>query len=299
MKAVLLAALLAVLPASRAAADPGPKRIALVVDSADPAERRLFETLAEAYRKRAALSRYELDDASVSNPIAKGKLLAALEDNDLVVAVGDGATEFAAREIDDVPVYFVDATVVDGRLLLSPTVSGLFSYSVDGLLDALKGLRLDVVGVAYTPGYETVADWIRSGATERGLEVVAKRIAAARELVPAVGSLLDKSRAIWILGDPLLARGAGFEFLQERALSLEMPLVGNGRWAVEQGALLGYESDPAAQAAAAERSIDLILGRKVPERLLPASRGTILYNAALAGKWRLSPPAGARWRAGR
>src|SRR5437763_159078 len=125
--AVLASALLACLPASRAAAQP-PRRIAFVIDVDESSERALFERLAKNYGGRASVSVYELDRADMANPIAKGKLLAELEARDLVVAVGDGATEFTARELEDVPVYFVDATEVDGRRLQSPSVSGLFSY---------------------------------------------------------------------------------------------------------------------------------------------------------------------------
>ena len=296
MKPVFLAALLAFLPVLRAAAEPPGRRIALVIHADDPRERGLYDKLAQAYRGRASVSLYELDAALVSNPIAKGKLVAQLVTSDLVVAVGDGATEFATRELEDVPVYFADATVVAGRALASPSVSGLFSYSVDGLLDAVKALRLGIVGVVFTPGYEPVAEWIRAGAAARGLEVVEKKVSASKDLSPVLRGLLERSRAIWVVGDPLLVRGAGFEFIEERTLSLGVPVVGPGEWDVAHGALLGYRADPGEQTAAAERSIDLLLGRRAAPRLAPAPRGgTILLNATLAGKWRFAPTRGLRW----
>ena len=298
MKSALLTALLVCLPALRGAAEPPQRRIALVIDAADPAERGLFDKLAAVYRGRASVSLYELDDAHISDPIKKGRVLSALETSDLIVAVGDGATEFAAREVEDVPVYFVDATVVAGRRLASPSVTGLFSYSVESLLDAIKALHLGAVGVAFTPGYEPVADWIRTGAAARGLDIVVKRVATPKDLAPAVRGLLERTHSIWVVGDPLLVRGAGFEFIRERTLSLNVPVVGPGEWDVERGALLGYQANPADQAAAAERSIDQLLrhGEAGP-RLSPAPRGgDLLLNATLAEKWDLAPTRGLRWR---
>lgn len=268
-----------------------------MLDAADPGERGLFERLARNYASRASVSMYELDASRMTDPIAKGKVLAELEARDLVVAVGDGATEFTARELEDVPVYFVDATMVDGRRLQSASVTGLFSYSVDALLDAAKALRLSNIGLVFTPGYEPVASWIRGGAVLRGMNVVEKRIDAPRELPPAVRGLLDKARAVWVVGDPLLARGAGYDLIREQTLSAGVPMIMNGEWGVRRGALLGHRSDPDDQAAAAGHRIDEALrGAEPPQRLHPAPRGgETLYNSVLFRKWRLEPPAGARW----
>ncbi|HEX4046198.1 MAG TPA: hypothetical protein VH309_00095, partial [Elusimicrobiota bacterium] len=93
--------------------------------------------------------------------------------------------------------------------------------------------------------------------------------------------------------------GAGFEFIRERSLSLSLPIAAPGPWGVEHGALLGFRSDPAGQAAAAERSINRLLGRgEEGPRLSDAPRGEILFNATLARKWKLSPPRDdPRWKA--
>ena len=294
-QSVVLAALCA---ASASAKEPA-SRVALVIDKADSAERGLFETLAKAYRGRAKLSLYEFDDVLIADPIAKGRLLADLETRDLVVAVGDGATELAAGELESVPVYFVDAAIVKGRRLASPSVSGVFSYNVEDLLDALKALRLDVVGLVFTPGYEPVAELIRGGAASRGFEVFERRISSPKEVAPTIRSLLDRARAIWLVGDPLLMSGAGFEFIQERSLSLHVPLVVPGKRGVERGALLGYQSDLEGEAIAAERAIDLLLRRRRGEtaRLSQApGGGLVLLNETLARKWGFGPAGRLRWR---
>ncbi|HEX4048380.1 MAG TPA: hypothetical protein VH309_11125, partial [Elusimicrobiota bacterium] len=186
---IALFALLALLSAPRVSAEPPRRRLALVIDESDVAERALFDRLFAAYRARDSVLRFELARDRIENPITKGKLLSDMETCDLVVAVGDGATDFAAAELEDVPVYFVDATVVKGRLLLSPSVAGLFSYSVEDELDAIRALRLGPVGVAFTPGYEPVAEWVRRDAAARGLAVRERMIARKKDLGPAVRAL--------------------------------------------------------------------------------------------------------------
>jgi len=298
MKSRLLAALLLCLPSALAAEAPA-RKIAVVVDGEDRGERDLYLGLVQVYKPRGRLLAYELEDAQRNDPIAKGRLLSTLETCDLVVAVGNGATDFAVSELEDVPVYFVDATVVPGRSLESASVSGLFGYSVDDLLDAVKALRLGVVGLAYTPGYEPLAGLVREGAAARGLSVVARRIGSAKELAPAVRSLLDRARVLWLVGDPLLVRGAGFEFIQENTLSEAIPLVGPGQWDVSHGALLGSDPAPAQQEADAVRTIDSLLEHRsgAGPRVRPAARGgVILLNAALAARWKLRTPEGPRWR---
>lgn len=297
MRSSVLAALLVCLPAIQAAKEPA-RRVALLIDATDRAERDLFLGLLHVYRDRARVLSYELDDIQRSDPIAKGRLLSALQTCDLVVAVGNGATDFAVTELEDVPVYFVDATVVPGRRLEDASVSGLFGYSVEDMLDAVKLLRLGQVGLAYTRGYEPMAELVRRGASARGLTVVARRIGSPKELPPAVRFLLERSRVIWLVGDPLLVRGAGFEFIRDNTLVAEVPVVAGGAWSVANGALLGSSPNPAEQEAEAVRTIDSILQhRALASRLEPAARGgVILLNAALAAKWKVRAPAGPRWR---
>jgi ABC-type uncharacterized transport system substrate-binding protein len=112
-----------------------------------------------------------------------------------------------------------------------------------------------------------------------------------------VRALLQRTRAIWVVGDPLLVRGAGFEFIRERTLSMNVPVIGAGEWDVKHGALLGYRAAAAEQAAAAERSIDRLLRRGLEEpRLNPApAGGVVLLNAALAERWKIEATGDLHW----
>jgi len=135
---------LCLLAAGASAAEPGPRKVTVVVERRDAA---MLDKLAAAAQGRAVLSVHELAPSAL-DPIEKGKLVALLQSRDLIVAVGDGATEFVMRELEDTPVYFVGAGLVRGEDLSSPQVSGLFSYSVESLLDAVQAMLPGTLGLA-------------------------------------------------------------------------------------------------------------------------------------------------------
>lgn len=299
MKQAILAGLLAALAAATSLAAPRARGVAVVMDSAEAAARPEMETITRTLRSRPDASYYELAPGVRADPIGRGRLLAELEARELVVAVGDDAAEFATRELTDVPVHFVDVRLIRGERLEASSVSGCFAYNVESLLDAVSRLRLGRVGLAYTPGYEPVAGWIREGAAARGLAYSESVIGSPPELAPAVRALLESSRAIWVIGDPLLARGAGFEFLRERALSRRVAIITPEPWDVSRGALLAFtgDADPIARQAAA--SVDAALRGRIDarDRLQPApARGSLLINGTLADKWGYELPRGRPWR---
>lgn len=298
MRSARLALLCAFLAPAAARAE-APDRVAFVVADSERAGRAIFEKVSRALGPEAEVSRYRLHEDQLSDPIKKGRLLAELANRDLVVAVGDEATDFAARELaEDVPLYFVGAAVVEGRRLQSRAVTGVLSYNVDVLLDAVKSLGLGPVGLAYTPGYEPVVEWIRRGAAERRILLTEKRVDGLKDLAPAIRGLASRSRALWVLGDPMLVRGAGFEFVAERALSTDEAIIGVDEWGVRRGVFLAYEPSTDALSAAARAGIARALkGGAAALRLEQApAGGTVLLNGPLAQKWKLGAGEGGRWR---
>jgi hypothetical protein len=291
-----LSLLFAVLP-SAAAARATRRSVAVVVAGGEAAPRPLFDRVARGLGSRDAVSRFVLSPDEDADPIAKGRLLADLAERDLVVPVGDRATAFVTGELEGSSACFVGAGAVDGAALSGGAVGGVFSYSVSDLLDAVRDLGVPALGVVYTPGYEPVAGWIRTGAAARGLRVAERRVAAPRDLPAAARAVIGPGQAVWIVGDPLLIRGAGFEYLRERALSLRVPLIASDPWAVRHGALLAYEASPRSEA---ERAVavaaSMLSGPAAPAPLRPAPRGgVVLVNAVLARKWGLAA-AGHGWR---
>lgn len=283
--------------AALAAAAPAPRRVAVVLDSSDADQRAVYERLARDLASEAEVARYELGESDYSDPIAKGRVLADLQSRDLVVPVGDEAARFVTGELEDARVYFVGVRQLPGEALRSPEVRGMFSYNADALLDAAKALRFSRLGLAYTPGYGPVADWFRRGAAERGLALVERRVDGPRGVASAARELLARSRAIVVAGDPLLVRGAGFEYLREGALARAVPLILQGPWGVRHGGLLVYEPPVNGLADEAAAAVGDVLAGRDGARFRPAPPGgTIVMNGALAGRWGLSPPPGERWK---
>jgi len=131
------------------------------------------------------------------------------------------------------------------------------------------------------------------------MPLIERRIGSLKELAPAVRGLLESSRSIWVVGDPALIRGAGFEFIRERTLSRGVPIVANGAWEVRQGAMLAFEPEASGLGTRAAEMLAALLDGKLgkADRLQPAPReGALLLNGALADKWKLAPPAGRPWR---
>lgn len=276
------------------------RRIMVVVEAQDGMKEAVLARLRESFQASPLFAVREFTISEMSDPIRKGRLLAALQNNDLLVAVGDPATELVLGELEDVPVYFVGGSLVEGDKLASSMVAGMLSYNVDGLLDAARSLWSGKLGLAYTPGYGTIAASIRSGAKTRGFSVVEKKISARQEIPPAMRELMDQAQVVWIVGDPLLARGAGFQFLAERSLSRQMPIVASGAWEVRRGAFLSMEPPLDAMASEAVEAIrSFSEGRNQSEaariRMAPAG-GKILYNGPLAEKWKIRLPAATQWR---
>lgn len=286
----VLALALAAAPARAAAA----RRVAVVSQADEPLRAAVERRLSAG----AGVTLLSFARADLSDPIKRGELLARLAAADLVVPVGDAATSLVLEEVEDTPVYFVGAAVVPGRRLGERGVSGMLAYDPGRLLDAAAALWRGKLGLAYTPGYESLAGAIGEAARSRGLEVEQKRIDSAKGIPAALGGLLSRCKAVWLLGDPLLARGAGFAYASERSLSLKIPLISVDGWQVRRGAFLGSEpaGEPLAAAAAGELAALEAGGHGAGARVKPGPGAAVLVNGALSRGWGVKVPSEAGWR---
>ncbi len=278
----------------------GEPRVAVIVEAGSLPD----EELARALLKRLhgvsspRSLRIGLEDAS--DPILKGKLLASAQASDLTVLVGDGPVEVLAREMENLAAYFIGVSAARGKLLSQSRTFWLMSYSEEDALDAAGGRLRKGLGLLYTGGYEPAAALIGEAARKRSIPVSGRKIESREEIVPAVRSLLRDSAALWVLGDPLLARGAGFEYAVERSLSQGVPLIGAGAWEVSRGALLCSRADPERLAEKAFQSILKLLASgdsaPLPRFETAPPGGTILYHRALSRRFGVDVHR-PRWRA--
>ncbi len=274
-----------------------PPPVVLLTEGGDPAS----EALAVAVQKRLAPShavrRVGFARAQLDDPIEKGRLVASLTEAGVVVAVGDAAVELASRELEDVPVYFVGAAIVRGKDLASSALSGTLAYSPEDVLDAVPERWRRGIGLLYTPGYEGVVARIRSAAQARGGRLIERKIPSLKELPATAEGLLGSAPAVWVLGDPILARGAGLQYLVEASLSRGVALIGSEPSEVAAGAALCSVADREALAAQASGDIERMstsTAREIGAREAP-SGGAIVYQPSLAERFGL-PVKTPRWR---
>lgn len=247
---------------------------------------------------RVAVTAFERRD--LFDPIRRGELLARLSRSDLVVTVGDSATQLVLGELENVPTFFVGASVISGERLAEAGTGGVLAYGLDGLVDAAAALWPRRLGVVFTPGYRALAEQIRLKARGRGLGVETRRISASREIPEALNSLMDAAQAVWLLGDPLLCSGAGFEHAVEQSLARRVPLIAPSPRHVQDGAFLSIEPPVAELLATAAAAIERLAAGPtlaLVDQVSPApAGGRIVVNDALSARWGMRPPADSRWR---
>lgn len=266
----------------------------LVIEQQDARARKLAALIAQRLEGQVSLRQVEYSEPEMGDPIYKGRLVARLESAAIVIGVGDDASRFVTREVENGRLYFVSA-LARGTALSEPRVSGVFTYSIDDLLGALPSGWKSDLGLLYTPGYEPIVAQIRARSRQLGARLQERRVSRAGEIPQAARALMASSRAVWVLGDPVLSRGAGFEYLVEQSLAQAVPLIGAGEAQVAQGAALCSRASDAALAAKASRGIAALLSGQSRQRFDDSDAGgAIVYNRSLSARFKLSPR-GAAW----
>lgn len=284
-------------------ADPktlGPAKVVVVADAGFDSTR-VVSAIREASGSRSDVNVLVLPDEDPINPIAKGRLLAGLQRADLVVPIADRATAFVLKERESVPVYFVGAaSLVNGSAVTAPEVSGILSYNIGESLTTIRSMGWSPLGIAATPGFAAIADAIEQQAGLKGIATIRRTIEDRSAVGPTVRTLIKSARVVWIVGDPLLTRGAGFEFLIEQSLAAKVPVVAPARWEATRGALIGTEPSWEAIATVAGAGVRAFLTsgpRADGEKLASAPPGgTFFFNRTLAEKWNLAVPSGSTWK---
>lgn len=289
-----------VVAAAAGAADSPPVTIVVLADSGGVDPGPMVEGLRSAAGEGARVTLYRLPRGGTISPIDRGRLLARVQSADLIVTIADRATEFILAERERIPVFFVGAaSLVRGQALGSPDVAGILPYNVGHSLDVVKGLGLSPLGLAYTPGFAPVARQIEAEAEARGVPVIRKPVSVRREVGPALRELTRAARVVWVLGDPLLTRGAGYDLLVEEALAADVAVLAPHRQEVEQGALLAFEPEWTSLAGSAVEGVRRRLAGDStddPRVISAPATGTFVINRVLGARWKSALPAGVKWR---
>lgn len=294
VRAFLISALAAVLGAGPA----GGARVEIVADAASAESVAAAILLQESLRPGEDSAVLEIGSDALSDPIAKGRLLARLSRADLLVPIGDSAAYFVSEELQNAPAYFIGAAVLDGSYLAGPGATGILALDPASIYRAASGLGLKKIGLLYTDGYHPVAARIAASAPA-GVAMLPIRVVSRDQIVPSLNRLFGRVNAVWVLGDPLFTRGAGFQFLVEQTLARRVPVIAASPWEVRRGALLCSHVDAKTLIPAATAALKSALRQELkfpPPRIATARNGELLFNASLLKRWRLRPPREVRWR---
>jgi ABC-type uncharacterized transport system substrate-binding protein len=189
---------------------------------------------------------------------------------------------------------------VRGGALALHGVGGILPYNIEESLNLIAALGMAPLGIAFTAGYAGVAAVVEAGAKARGIKLIKRAIDVRGDVGPAVRDLTREARIVWLLGDPLLSRGAGFQFLVEQSLASHVPVIAPTRWEVEHGALIGSDPDWTAMATLAGTGLRerFAAGSTVlDDRIVGApAGGTFLVNRTLIAEWGIPMPSGTAWK---
>lgn len=256
---------------------PAAARVSLVVEQRPAGE--LAGALERAHVLVIPFVRERLID-----PLQKGRFLSALQASERVVVVGLEASEWVARELEDVPVHFAGGLArVPGAALAGQPWSGTLGCSAAQFAGYARDAGWRRVTLLHTPGYERALGPLRDAARAAGLEVSDAAVRGRADLPRSAPRAMSAADALWLVGDPLLTQGAGFDYLVELSLSRKVPLIAPEPALVGGGALLACEPDPG---RALRRGAAAALGpAPAPGSFSDGDAGRLLINKVLARKW--------------
>lgn len=240
-----------------------------------------------AEREGLRLRRFEARE--LNDPIVSGRLQARLQVSDGVIVVGFDAAAWASRELEGVRLHFAGGmSRVSGAALTARGWSGELSTGVR-MIELARSEGWKRVGVLYAPGFEGVLPALRQAAAAKGVTLEARAVAGRQAIPEAAQALAKACNALWVLGDPILTTGAGFDYLVELSLSRRLPLLAPEPSMVDSGAYAAWDPDWAAAAAAAAKMAKGADGAVVWPKAgvtLGGGAGRMRVNEVLKRRWR-------------
>jgi len=201
---------------------------------------------------------------NMDGDVTKGNVLiekVAESKTDLIVALGPRAA-WVVKNKQDVPIIFSMLSNhkkydLDGR-------TGIRSeFSLQQQLQTFKEIipNIKKIGLLYNKNNASEIKIIEKIAKDVDIEIVKKEINDVREVGVAVDDLLMHIDALWLRKDQLITGNARLlkQVVLLRALRKKIPIIGDNKWTVQNGALFclfaSYQSIGAQAGEMAERMI--------------------------------------------
>ena len=213
---------------------------------------------------------------------------AAANKADLVVALGPRAA-WAAKKRQGIPVIF--SMLSDHEKLNLSSRTGIRSqFSLRQQLQTFKEIMPNVkkIGFLYSKSSKNRLNGIEEIAQDLDLTITKKEIVDIRNVAAAIDDLLSDVEVLWLRKDKLITGNARLlkQVVLLRALRKRIPIIGDNKWAVQNGALFclftSYQSIGAQAGEMVERvisgrelgfqyplSVNVFFNPHVAERLSP------------------------------
>jgi ABC-type uncharacterized transport system substrate-binding protein len=250
----------------------------------------------------AAASAHHVTEYDLAGSRAEGEqLFAALKGKvAIVVAMGPLAAQLSRELLPEVAlVYCMVQDPVAAGLVGLPNAAGVaLSLPARNQLVAFRTVNPQARRIGVIFGSETVArqvDEAQKAAGALKLEVVARRVADAAGVPPAVRDLLRGAEpvdALWILPDPLILEPATRRFVLAEALMAGKPIYSFSASLIGEGALVSHSADMASIGQGVAELIGRVLTGQKPERQpLLVPRGEVVINKKMADQLKVLVPA--------
>jgi putative ABC transport system substrate-binding protein len=196
------------------------------------------------------------------------------EKPDIILTIGVLATTVVKNKIKDIPIVFCMVINHERFHLSAPNVTGISTeIAVEDQLKEFQSIlgSFKNIGVIYDPS--KTGNIIKSAEMKMehlGVNLVKYEISSSKEVPEAMGNLIGKIDALWLLPDSTVITKKSFSLIKATTLEYKVPLLCTSDAFVKAGALAAVSSDynrVGMQAAG--------LARKILELPTPGSLGIV------------------------
>jgi putative tryptophan/tyrosine transport system substrate-binding protein len=206
---------------------------------------------------------------------------------DIIISSGSDATAYAKQHFPETPTVFCS--------VMYPVISGFVeSFTRPG--HNITGASLSIppktqfeyfkmilpkattIGVLYTDNTASLIPPAKVVAKSQGLELLAIKVSAEREIPAKLDTLVAQVDGLWSLADPVLFGPQTTKYILINALKRGIPIMGFSRFLVESGALFALDFDYKAVGRQAGDIVNEILRGSRPENVSVTTPDVIWFH---------------------
>ena len=166
---------------------------------------------------------------------------------DIILAIGVLAATVLKEKVDDIPIVFCMVINHTRFQLTKPNITGISNEIA--IEDQLKGFQsilgpLKNLGVIYDPSKTgNIIESAEKKVEDAGINLVKYEIDSSKEVSEAMGNLVGKIDALWLLPDSTVVTKKSFAFIKSTTIENRIPLLCTSDVFVKAGALASVSSE--------------------------------------------------------